>query len=62
MRHNNAGLYGKNGVLPAKLALREGKKLRCMIFAAVIRSYFSQPSKKYVESATVAGGQLFRQA
>ena len=27
MRHNNAGLYGKNGVLPAKLALREGKFL-----------------------------------
>lgn len=40
MHDNNAGLYGRNGVLPAKLALREGKKSSCMMIPAVIISQF----------------------
>ena len=27
---HNAGLYGRNGVLPAKLALREGEIFNCI--------------------------------
>lgn len=45
MRDNNAGLYGRNGVLPAKLALREGKKCSCIKFLLLLYLIFSQPSE-----------------